>query len=261
MLPRRRCERLPLVLLLKLFLVPCLVALITLAGRRWGPAMAGWLSGFPVVAGPTLFFIALDQGAVFAAQAAHVTLMAVLGNVAFGFTYAWMALRCRWQVCAAAGILAFALVGLVLVNLHPTLWVALAMSLVGLPLAARGLPKGVFVNPGRAVSRWELPVRCVAAGALVTTVTLSAADLGPVGSGMLTIFPVMGLVLGVFSHIAWGGQGAIHLFTGMVNGLYAFVVFCFVVALALTSMSTVAAFCLALTIAVLVQWITYARGN
>lgn len=248
-------------LLLKLFLVPCLVALITLAGRRWGPAMAGWLSGFPVVAGPTLFFIALDQGAVFAAQAAHVTLMAVLGNVAFGFTYAWMALHYRWQVCAATGVLAFALGGLALVTLYPTLVVALAMSLVGLPMAARGLPKGVFVNPGRAVSRWELPVRCVAAGVLVATVTLWAADLGPLGSGMLTIFPVMGLVLGVFSHIAWGGQGAIHLITGMVKGLYAFVVFCFVVALALTAMSTFAAFSLALTSAVVVQWLTYRRDE
>ncbi|MES2839539.1 MAG: hypothetical protein V4794_04615 [Pseudomonadota bacterium] len=246
-------------LLLKLFLVPGLVALITLAGRRWGPAMAGWLSGFPVVAGPTLLFIALDQGAAFAAQSAHVTLMAVLGNVAFGVTYAWMALRYRWFVCAAAGVLAFVLVGWVLVILHPSPWVALAMALIGLPLAAHGLPKVAFVNPGRAVSRWELPVRCAAAGALVTTVTLSAAELGPVGSGMLTIFPVMGMVLGVFSHIAWGGQGAIHLLTGLVKGLYAFVAFCFVLALALPPLGTAAAFGLALVVALVVQALTFKR--
>lgn len=247
-------------LLLKLFLVPALVALITLAGRRWGPAMAGWLSGFPVVAGPTLFFIALDQGAAFAAQAAHVTLMAVLGNVAFGVTYAWMAMRWRWPLCAAAGVLAFALVGWVLVTLHPSPGVALAMAVVGLSLAARGMPKVVFVNPGRAVSRWELPVRCLAAGVLVTTVTLSAADLGPVGSGMLTIFPVMGMVLGVFSHLAWGGQGAIHLLTGMVKGLYAFVAFCFVLALALPFLGTAAAFGLALGVALIIQWLTFKRA-
>lgn len=247
-------------LLLKLFLVPGLVALITLAGRRWGPAMAGWLSGFPVVAGPTLLFIALDQGAAFAAQAAHVTLMAVLGNVAFGVTYAWAAMRFRWTVCAAAGVLAFVLVSWVLVSLHPSPWVALAMALVGLPMAARGLPKVAFVNPGRAVSRWELPVRCVAAGALATTVTLSAAELGPVGSGMLTIFPVMGMVLGVFSHIAWGGQGAIHLLAGMIKGLYAFVVFCFVLAVALTPLGTAAAFSLAFGAALLIQWLTFKRA-
>jgi hypothetical protein len=43
------------VLLLKLLLVPLLIYLVTLAGRRWGPAVAGWLSAFPIVAGPILF--------------------------------------------------------------------------------------------------------------------------------------------------------------------------------------------------------------
>ncbi len=247
-------------LLLKLFLVPVLVALITLAGRRWGPAMAGWISGFPVVAGPALLFIALDQGAAFAAQAAHVTLMAVMANVAFGVTYAWMATRHRWPLCAAAGVLAFALVGWALVSLRPPAWVALLVGLLGLQLAARAMPRVAFVNPGGVASRWELPVRCAAAGVLVATVTWSAAELGPVGSGMLTIFPVMGMVLGVFSHRAWGGQGAIHLLTGMVKGLYAFVVFCFALALALTAMGTPAAFGLALAAALVVQWLTYQRG-
>lgn len=34
------------VLALKLFLVPVLIYLVTLAGRRWGPLVAGWLSAF-----------------------------------------------------------------------------------------------------------------------------------------------------------------------------------------------------------------------
>jgi len=250
------------VLLLKLLLVPCLIALITLAGRRWGPAIAGWLSGFPVVAGPTLLFIALDQGPAFASQAAHVTLMAVLGNVAFGVTYAWTALRHQWYVCAAAGVLAFMLVSWTLVSIHPSPWVALAMALIGLPLAARLSPNAVFVNPGRgAVSVWELPVRCVAAGALATTVTLSAAELGPVGSGMLTIFPVIGMVLGVFSHIAWGAQGAIHLLAGMIKGLYAFAVFCFIFAVALPVLDTAVAFSMALGSAALIQGLTFRRAS
>ena len=74
----RRCGLMNAVLLLKLFLVPLLIALVTLAGRRWGPGVAGWLSAFPVVAGPILFFIAVEQGADFAANAAVGTLSAVL---------------------------------------------------------------------------------------------------------------------------------------------------------------------------------------
>jgi hypothetical protein len=70
----------------------------------------------------------------------------------------------------------------------------------------------------------------------------------------------MGMVLGVFSHIAWGGQGAIHLLTGMVKGLYAFVVFCFVLALALPSLGMAAAFGLALGVALIIQWLTFKRA-
>ena len=46
-------------LLLKLVLVPGLIALVTVAGRRFGPRIGGWLNALPLVAGPVLFFLAL----------------------------------------------------------------------------------------------------------------------------------------------------------------------------------------------------------
>jgi len=58
------------VLALKLLLVPSFLILITLASKRWGPGVAGWLAGLPVSAGPILFIVALEQGHVFAASAA-----------------------------------------------------------------------------------------------------------------------------------------------------------------------------------------------
>ena len=49
-------------LLFKLVLVPGLIALVTMAGRRFGPRVGGWLNALPLVAGPVLFFLALEQG-------------------------------------------------------------------------------------------------------------------------------------------------------------------------------------------------------
>ena len=49
-------------LALKLLLVPCFLLLVSLAGRRWGAHVVGWLAGLPVVAGPILYFLALEQG-------------------------------------------------------------------------------------------------------------------------------------------------------------------------------------------------------
>ena len=47
-------------LALKLVLVPGLVAGVTLGARRWGPRIGGWLTAMALVAGPTLFFLAMD---------------------------------------------------------------------------------------------------------------------------------------------------------------------------------------------------------
>ncbi len=51
--------------------------------------MAGWLSAFPIVAGPILFALNLEQGAGFAARAAEGTLLAVVAILVFCLVYAW----------------------------------------------------------------------------------------------------------------------------------------------------------------------------
>ena len=63
-----------MLLILKLLVAPGLVAGVTLAVRRWGPAIGGWLSGMPVVAGPVLVFILL----LFAGLRADLTAQRVL---------------------------------------------------------------------------------------------------------------------------------------------------------------------------------------
>jgi hypothetical protein len=50
-----------MLLALKLALVPGFLAALTMAGRVWGPSVAGWLAALPVVAGPIVLLLA--QGA------------------------------------------------------------------------------------------------------------------------------------------------------------------------------------------------------
>ena len=49
-------------LALKLLLTPALIGAASLAGRRWGPAISGWLVGLPFTSCPVVFFVALNQG-------------------------------------------------------------------------------------------------------------------------------------------------------------------------------------------------------
>lgn len=240
-------------LLLKLFLVPSLIVGITFAGRKWGPAVAGWLSGFPVVSGPILYFMAAEQGIEFASTAATATLSAVLAIVVFGLSYAWAATRFEW-----AASLAFALVvyfgAVALLNALPlTLGVAAPAVVMVLWFVPRFFPAGA-PKPSKLMSaRGELLLRIVSSAALVVGVTYAAASLGPQLSGLLAMFPVINSVLAVFSHLSQGRDFTVRLLRGMVLGYYAFATFCLVLALTLIPLGVPASFTLAVGCATLVQ--------
>jgi hypothetical protein len=243
----------PLILILKLLLVPVLIALVTLAGRRWGPAVAGWLSAFPVVSGPILLFIAIEQGAPFAASAAVGTLSAVLAVVAFGIGYAWAATRHAWPLSLLAGLGAYLVMVALLGQLAPSLWVALVAVAAALVLAPRlyPLPRDRIAMPAKPAN--DIALRMAAGAVLVLLVTHFANRLGPALSGVLAMFPVMGSVLTVFSHRHSGADFAIRLLRGMVLGFFAFAAFCVVLALLLPRASIAGAFLPALVAAVAIQ--------
>lgn len=241
------------VLLLKLLIVPALIALVTLAGRRWGPGVAGWLSAFPIVAGPILWFVALEQGAAFAAQAAVGTLSAVLGMLAFGLSYAWAARRWSWPLSLATGYAGYAVAVVVLDWWKATLPAAAIVVLAGLLLAPRCYP--VFPATAKPPSKPanDMLLRMSLGAMLVLLVTYFAASLGPELSGIFAMFPVMGTVLVLFTHRSAGAEAAVQLLRGMVLGFYAFGTFCAVLAWSLTVTGIGFAFLWAVTVAAVVQ--------
>jgi hypothetical protein len=240
------------VLLLKLCLVPALIAAVTFAGRRWGPAVAGWLSAFPIVAGPILWFIALEQGADFAAEAAVGTLVGVLAILVYGICYAWAATRFGWPASLALAYGGYALAAAAVGAAPLTLPVATVAVLAALVFAPRAYPRReAGAPPARRAN--DLLLRMALGAALVLAVTHFADSLGPALSGVLAMFPVMNTVLTLFTHRSAGAGATIQLLRGMVYGLYAFATFCVVLAWALPRTATGAAFLWALAIAAVVH--------
>lgn len=237
--------------LLKLLLVPTLIGLVTLAGRRWGPAVAGWLSAFPIVSGPILLAIALEQGAEFASVAAANTLLAVLAILVFSIAYARVA-RMGMPRAMAAALIAYALAILILESTSLPLWTGFAIvlaALLGAPFLFGPAPQTAAAGkPAR-----DLPWRMLAGAVLCLSVTYAAAQLGPRLSGLFAMFPVMSTVLVGFSHRTNGPGFAVALLRGMVNGYYAFAVFCLVLSLLLRSESIAYAFAVATAAALAVQ--------
>ncbi|VXC73118.1 hypothetical protein [Massilia sp. 9I] len=240
-----------MIFLLKLLLVPSLIALVTLAGRRWGPLVAGWLSAFPIVAGPILLVIALEQGATFAASASANTLLAVLAILVFSIAYA----RCAhlgMPRAMTAALLTYALAVLVLTSVSLPLWAGFIAVLVALLLAPRLFgPAPAQAAAGKPAG--DLPWRMLAGALLSLSVTFAAASLGPRLSGLFAMFPVMSTVLVGFSHRTSGPGFAVALLRGMVNGYYAFAVFCVVLSSSLSAQGIGPSFLLATIAALAVQ--------
>jgi hypothetical protein len=235
-------------LALKLVLVPGLVAGVTLGARRWGPRIGGWLTALPLVAGPTLFFLAMEQGHAFAARAALSTLVGLIGVSAFAVVYGWTALRYGWplSLLAAWAAFGFATVLAQAVEWAPT--AALMATLAAFAIAARVLPAERGHPAALAPPAWDLPLRMAGTLAVVLTVTSVADRLGPALSGAFTPFPVALAVLLVFAHAQEGAPLAIRLLRGFLPAMWGFALFCVVVAVAMVPLGPGAAFLLALMV-------------
>jgi len=95
-------------LALKLVLTPTLIGAVSMAGRRWGPGVSGWLVGFPLTSGPVTFFLALDQGVSFAAGAAVGSMTGAAAQAVFCVLYGRWARGRHWAPALLAGSLGFA---------------------------------------------------------------------------------------------------------------------------------------------------------
>ncbi len=224
-----------------------------MAARYWGPSVAGWLAGLPLVAGPILFFLAHEHGSAFASAAAASSLSAVFASVSFSLAYSHLAQRSSWATALAVALLAWGVAAITLSFLPSNALVSLLVALATLLLAPSLFP--VSHNPPgkHVVGPIELVCRMVAGGALTLVVTMVSGAVGSGWSGLFAVFPVLTIVLAVFSHQWQGAAFVAALLRAMATGLYSFATFCFVLSVALPPLSISTAFLLAALAAVGVQ--------
>ena len=116
------------ILLTKLLLGPGLVVAASLAGRRWGPAVSGILVAIPIVLGPILLIITIEQGADFGTDAATSSLLALVALAVFVVVFERTGRSHRWEVATLAGWAAFLAVALALSEVDASPVVALAAA-------------------------------------------------------------------------------------------------------------------------------------
>jgi hypothetical protein len=221
------------------------VWLASLAARRWGHAISGYLGGFPLIGGPITLYLAIDHGADFAARSALVTLAAVAGQAAHLLAFAHVG-RVRGAVAALlAGWTAYATVSTGVGALPLVPITALALAVVGLACAWRFLPRAREGATLPAVPPVELWLRLGAALALAAAILFGAATLGPVVSGILLSMPITGSIMPPFTLRNYGHDALARLLRGFVTGLAGFTTFFLIVTLAVVPLGVAIAFSLA----------------
>ena len=244
----------PSSLLLKLVATPLLIGAATLAGRRWGPALSGWLVGLPLTSAPVVFFLALDHGVRFASSAAIGVILGTISQAAFAVAYVWLARRTGWVESAAGATIAFALATVLFQLIQPPAVVAAVAAVAALLVGIWVMPPTVQ-RPTAAVRLpgYDLPLRMAVATGLVIGLTAVAPAIGARLSGLLSPFPVYAGILAVFAHRLDGSGAAVAVWRGLLFGLFAFVAFFSVLGAALEPLGIGVAFVLAMVAALGMQ--------
>jgi hypothetical protein len=220
----------PDILFLKLTLVPAMIGTVSLAGRRWGPSISGWLVGLPLTSAPVVLFLALEQGNVFASAAAQGVIIGLIPSITFCMAYVFLSYRLKWLGTLLGGLSVYLGAALIFerVWLPPLFSFALVVSFLAVVFAL--LPKNTQDSPYPAPPKWEVVVRMGTATVLVLAITGVAPLLGAQLTGLLTPFPLYTSILAVFTHRFHGQQAVSQLIRGVVVGSFTFAVFFLIVA-------------------------------
>jgi hypothetical protein len=145
----------------KAIVTPVLIGGASLAGRRFGHHVGGWLVGLPLTSGPVAFFLATDHGMSFAGGAAVGMLAGTISRVAFALAYRSSARRGATRAWLV-GCVAFIAATIMLSFLHwpapETFALVLATLIVGYAVTARDGP-GPSPTPCSSPARADAPRR------------------------------------------------------------------------------------------------------
>ena len=242
------------ILALKLILAPIIIGSASLAGRKWGPAVSGWIVGMPLTSGPVIFFVALSHESAFAANAALGVLSGGLSLVAYALTYSWLATRFRWPIAIGGSLLVFAVSTVLLQNFTFPLLPIFAMVCAVLLIGLRLMPKDVVEKESEnKPGAWDIPIRIFIGTSFILLLTGIAPFIGSRLTGLLTTIPLYITILAIFAHRHQGPAAAAHVLRGLLYGMFAFTGFFITLSLLIERVSLGAAFGAAILAALVIQ--------
>ena len=210
---------------LKLGLVAASVLFASLAARRFGHSVAGTLAGMPMIAGPIMGFLLLQEEPDRVRSVALATLVCLPATIAHMVVFAHSARTLRWPAALLLANLVFVGGGWVLSKLELPPFVVCALALLAPVLGLAAMPRRSQTLSPVTIPQAELVLRVLAALAMAAAIMRGASFLPAIVSGLLLAAPITGNVLPCFTLPRHGVAATASLLWGFVRGLFGFVAF------------------------------------
>jgi hypothetical protein len=218
-----------LTLIVKMAITAGFVLAATVTAERAGPLVGGLVATLPLGAGPVYVFLALDHGASFVAASAVNSLAINTVNVIFALTYALLAQKRSLPVSLSLALLLWFALAWTVHEIHWSVLSAILLNVAVLGVCIAQAAPLRHVPIPRVQARWyDLVMRAGLVALLVgLTVTLSFR-IGPGGSGILAVFPIILISIMVILHRRVGGKPTAAVMAHAVTGLVGFAFACIV---------------------------------
>lgn len=204
----------------KAMLTATTVALLLTVAQLFGRRVAGVLAGLPTVTGPALLWLALENGASYAVEAAIGSVIGCALCALFAFVYQRVSRRgnalLAGLLATAASAGAMPLAGRIEFDLLLALGLALAVVLLLYLLMPAGAVQGRGHRPGL---RGEPFITASVAGVVSGAVALAAPQVGAFWAGVLASPPLIAGLIAMQQHATEGADAAAAFLRGYVAGL------------------------------------------
>ncbi|WP_398482459.1 hypothetical protein [Tardiphaga sp.] len=195
------------ILLLRMAVTAAFVISASVITERSGPVIGALVATLPISAGPSYVFLAMDHDAAFIAQGALASLPINAATMFLGLTYILLAQRNNVVISLGAAVIVWFGLAYLIHLIDWTLLGGIAVNVVTFAICLPLMQRFRHAKMPLITRRWyDIPLRATLVATLVGAVVTLSATIGPTGSGMLALYPIVFTSLMLILHPRIGGK-------------------------------------------------------
>ncbi len=218
------------ILIAKVAVTMAAVVGLSLIAEYLSARVAGILAGYPHGIAIVLYFIGIEQGVDFAAEASIYAIGGLGANVLLAYVYYRLCRAPGLQntlIAACVSLVSFLMLAAIINQLEINQFLAMLITFIMIGLVAVMMRRttNVKVSKGVGISHLDVLMRALLATCIVLSIAGAAKAIGRDWSGMLAGFPVVTFPLLLIIHFHYGRPPIATMVKNYPFGLISLVVF------------------------------------